>query len=567
MVQRAIISLGMCLIACAILVQTDSAFAAGPDGALQPQGLTHVGIHALREIDPNLTGFGVKIGALTRSVTYADGEPQNDYRPNAGHDCLKMREFSFHDEGKLPASISSHCTTICSILFGEDPEAFDPALGRFHYEGAAPEAEADIYEFWSFLTDYVFSGVSPETDVLTVSMGTQFEQWWTRGLESLVEQDGLIVVAGIGNGSNVHDPILYPAGGANILGVGVIDSLSTEDLATNLGRFALAYPEHSSVGPTEDGRCKPDIVAPGNCLAGDAAEPNRYEPAGNWSSFSTPVVAGAIGLLVQKAKEEPRLSAAVSSNGGNCVMKALVMNSATKLPYWHKGLLETDDDHAAPLDHIQGAGMLNAVEAYKQLVAGHGGPGDVAETGWDNNVADRNGDNTEKIYRVSVAEPAGKFISATLVWNRHYEGVYPFEAMPEKDADLRLEVWAVDPNDAGRDYLLDYSDSAADNVEHIYRQADPNYTSYDIVVSFSDVEGPNGAAVQQYAVAWNAGDAAETDESLLYDLNADGVLDRSDMDVLIYSYVTYKPPGGYFMGDVNCNGVFDMEAFIARISP
>ena len=142
--------------------------------------------------------------------------------------------------------------------------------------------------------------------------------------------------------------------------------------------------------------------------------------------------------------------------------------------------------------------------------------------------------------------------------------------MPEKDADLRLEVWAVDPNDAGRDYLLDYSDSAVDNVEHIYRQADPNYTSYDIVVSFSDVEGPNGAAVQQYAVAWNAGDAAETDESLLYDLNADGVLDRSDMDVLIYSYVTYKPPGGYFMGDVNCNGVFDvndMEAFIARISP
>ena len=95
----------------------------------------------------------------------------------------------------------------------------------------------------------------------------------------MVEQYGLIVVAGIGNGSHVHDSLLYPGAGANVIGVGVIDSVKTENLSTNLAQFCLAYPEHSSLGPTDDGRCKPDIVAPGNCLVeflnADSGRDNR----------------------------------------------------------------------------------------------------------------------------------------------------------------------------------------------------------------------------------------------------------------------------------------------------
>jgi hypothetical protein len=251
-------------------------------------------------------------------------------------------------------------------------------------------------------------------------------------------------------------------------------------------------------------------------------------------------------------------------------MKAIVMNSATKLPYWHKGLLETDDDHVAPLDHIQGAGMLNAVGAYEHLVAGPSEPGDVVMTGWDNNALDKSGERPNT-YRLTISAPGDKFITATLVWSRHYESVFPFEPVREKDADLRLEVWAVDPNHPGRDYLLDYSDSPVDNVEHIYRQVDANYTNYEIIVSYSSVDDSNqAAAVQQYAVAWNVGSAPETNDSLFYDLNADGVLDRSDLDVLIDNYISYDPPGGYFMGDIDSNGTLDandLEAFLSHINP
>ncbi len=270
-------------------------------------------------------------------------------------------------------------------MFGEDPDAFNKRVGQFSYEGVVPQSKADIYEFWNFLANNVFTNLPPEADVVTASIGSPFEDWWTRGIQSMAEQYGLIVVAGIGNGTNAHDTVLYPGAGANVIGVGVVDSVNAGDPAIKLAQFSLAYPEHSSSGPTADGRCKPDIVAPGNCLAAVVKEPNYYEPTGNWSSFSTPVVAGVVGLLVQKAREDPALSAALLPAGGNCVMKAILLNSATKLPFWHKGRLSKDDDHFVPLDYIQGAGMVNAVGAYEQLVSGRYEPNDVPAVGWDLN--------------------------------------------------------------------------------------------------------------------------------------------------------------------------------------
>ncbi|MHC4618458.1 MAG: S8 family serine peptidase [Planctomycetota bacterium] len=539
-----------------------SAIAAAQDrqaaSMLQPRGLNHAGVYGLRQIEPSLTGAGVKFAVICRSICYIDHEPQNDYQPNTNHNCFKGKQFGFHDDQKLIPGTSPHSTAICSVLLGEDKNAFNPELGPFHYQGVAPDAEADVYEFWHFVINNVFQGLPPDADIITASIGNQFEHSWTRGIESLAEQYGIIVVAAIGNGLNVHDPLLYPGAGANAIGVGVVDSVNTEDLGTSLAHFALAYPEHSSFGPTAEGRCKPDIVAPGNCLAADHNEPNRYEPTGNWSSFATPIVAGTAGLLVQKARQEPRLSAAAALEGGNCVVKAILMNSATKLPYWHKGRLEKDDDHEAPLDYIQGAGMLNALEAYSHLIAGQGKPGDVPSTGWDNNRLDTT-ENPERSYRINITEPAGRLITATLVWNRHYDSVYPFEPMPAKDMDLRLEIWAVDPNNADNDYLLDYSDSSVDNIEHICHPADANYTNYEIVLATNDIDDPNQAGTrQQYGLAWSISDVPSSDNILWYDLNADGVVNDLDATALLDNWLTsLRTPGCYFLGDMDSNGVFD----------
>jgi hypothetical protein len=552
---------GLCLFAgIAAMLAAGSATAVAADETLQPQGLNFSGIYALRQLDPNLTGAGIKFAVICRSNTYIDGEPQNDYQPSIEHSCFKDKHLKFRDQAEPAAGTSPHSTAICSILLGEDPNAFNPQLGQFHYQGAAPQAQADNYEFWYFLTNNIFPHSPPDADIVTASFGTQFEDWWTRGIESIAEHDGLIVVAGIGNGSNAYDPLLYPGAGANAIGVGVVNSVNTDNLAAKLANFSLVYPENSSLGPTAEGRCKPDIVAPGNCLAADANNPNNYEPTGNWSSFSTPIVAGAIGLLVQKAKEDPNLSAAVAKDGGNCVMKAILLNSAKKLPFWHKGKLGKDDDHEVPLDFLQGAGMVNAVGAYKNLIAGLTKPGNVPTIGWDNNKLESK--NPQNIYKITITEPNEEFITATITWNKHYDSNYPFEPMPDKDADLRLELWAVDTNDPNNNYLLDYSDSKVDNLEHIYYKADANFTNYELIVTYAIPSDTNELQMdERYGLAWDV-TKQNKDNILLYDLNADGVVNDLDFTILVDNVLTsVKSPETHLLGDINGDGEIDKKDF------
>ena len=527
---------------------------AAEDAQLQPQFLVFSGISALKQADPNLSGDGVKIAVISRSFTYLDGEPQNDYRPNAEHNSFKDKEFEFNEDTDKSAGVSPHSTAVCSILFGNDPNAYNQQLGHFSYQGIVPQAQGQVYEFWHFLTNNVFCQSAPDTDVITASIGTGFEDWWTRGIESMAEHSGIVVVAGIGNGLDSYDSVLYPAAGSNVIGVGIVDSVNTEDFNAVLANFALSNPEHSSMGPTADARCKPDIVAPGNCMAADYNEPNLYEPTGNWSSFSTPVVTGAISLLLQKAKSDEKLAGMIDPNGGNCVVKAILMNSAKKLAFWHKGNLEKEDDHRVPLDYLQGAGMLDAVGAYKQLTAGQFAPNEVPQSGWDLNQLDGN-EPESNIYKIKVAEPNNKIITVTLVWNRHYETSYPFESLAEKNSNMRLEVRAVDANEPNKAYLLDYSDSSVDNVEHIYCRLDPNYNNYEIILSFGDSN--ESQIIEPYGLAWRISDIADQNNICWYDLNADGIVNTVDVTIL-QDNIT-KPAKDYPLGDINNDGAIDIK--------
>jgi len=565
--NRAVAGLLLAASLLAGLVTANSAFGLDLSPALGWADYT--GVYKVRELDPNLTGAGVTIAVISRSTTYIAGQPQNDYRPAANHNCFANTQFSFYDYapaavlGKQDAGAagdSTHCTAVCSILFGQDPDAYYQPLGDFYYQAVSPQAKADIYEFWYFLTNNVFAGSAPDANIITASFGSQFQDWWTRGFEALAEQAGITVVAGIGNGFNACDPVLYPGAGANVIGVGVINSVNSVDAPTALSHFALAYPLFSSQGPTGDGRCKPDIVAPGNCLIAGQDEPNLYQPAGNWSSFATPIVAGTAALLVQKANENPSLAFALSPEGGNCVIKAILLNSARKLPFWHKGLLTKDDDHAVPLDYLQGAGSLDAAAAYNQLTAGRFEPGVCPPAGWDLNKLDliRKPANT---HIIKMTEPAGKMITVTACWNKHYNAVYPFNAIPEKDVDLRIELWAVEANNPDRAYLLDYSDSIADNTEHLWCKTDPNYAEYEIIVSYADIDDANQPAeTPPYALAWSVTDEPAKDDPLWYDLNADLAVDNADVGIMMNNIVAcIENQDRYLLGDINSDGSIDIK--------
>jgi hypothetical protein len=526
--------------------------------AVQPQALNWAGVYALRQIDPNLTGAGVQVGVICRSLTYVEGNPQNDYQPNVKHACFRNAQLQFHNSRTLAPRESPHSTAVCSILFGDDPAGVTPYLDPFSYQGVVPGAEGHIYELNYFLAENVFPQNAPKVDLATASFGQELEDWWTRGIESLIEHQGLVFVASIGNGSNSSQPPFYPGAGANSIGVGVVSSVSAVNPATKLSHFALAYPQESSAGPTDDGRCKPDLIAPGNCLVATADSNDGYAMAGNWSSFSTPLAAGVVGLLIEAAQGDENLRPAVSPDGGNCVLKAILMTSATRLPYWHKGRLTIDDDHEVPLDYMQGAGVINAARAYRLLMAGQGKPGDVAKAGWDLNRIDAQR-TLLQVYSVTIPEPVNKVLTATLTWNRHYSEKEPFEHLSDKDSDLRLEIWATNPARPDQDILLDYSDSRVDNVEHLCFDTRPEYTQYKVVVSYSNLDGrvPMSAG-ERYALAWTVEEKSREENILWYDLNADGIVNEQDFNILMKNLSAERESSsGYLLGDVNGDGTID----------
>jgi hypothetical protein len=206
--------------------------------------------------------------------------------------------------------------------------------------------------------------------------------------------------------------------------------------------------------------------------------------------------------------------------------------------------------------------MLDTVGAYKHLIAGLNEPGDVPTTGWDSNQL-YSSTRSENVYKIILAEPANKYIIATLVWNKHFDRTYPFEPAPEKDNDLRLELWAVDPENPGNDYLLDYSDSNVDNIEHIYIPADPNYSNYEIILSMNENEDPREIAIaQRYGLVWNISDKPDRDNIFWYDLNADGIVNELDFAILVNSILnSTKSPESYLLGDINADGAIDIKDF------
>ena len=96
---------------------------------------------------------------------------------------------------------------------------------------------------------------------------------------------GIVVLAAVGNGGSASRTLTTPADGDSVLAVGAEDSLG----------FLAGF---SSRGPTADGRMKPDFTAPGVAVLvltpqGGAQAYGRVDG----TSFSTPVLAGAVALL------------------------------------------------------------------------------------------------------------------------------------------------------------------------------------------------------------------------------------------------------------------------------
>ena len=96
-------------------------------------------------------------------------------------------------------------------------------------------------------------------------------------------------------GSDKFDNIPPQGAAKNNLTVGAIEKV----IGGYAGRSSLVLADFSSCGPTDDGRIKPDVVAPGvNIYTSDNPANDAYHSV-NGTSFSSPAVAGSLHLVQQ----------------------------------------------------------------------------------------------------------------------------------------------------------------------------------------------------------------------------------------------------------------------------
>jgi serine protease AprX len=195
-----------------------------------------------------------------------------------------------------------HGARVLSVMAGNEPGNFEGTApdARYHLfrtEEASQETPAEM-SYWVQAAERADSlGV----DVINVSLGyLDFDNtaeslnyqdmngitaFISRGANVAFEK-GIIVVTSAGNSgnSNLHP---YNSAPADALGAFSIGSVTAAEVKSSF----------SSIGPTVDGRIRPDIAAQGSATATIDESGNLVATSG--TSFSAPLISGSVACLMQ----------------------------------------------------------------------------------------------------------------------------------------------------------------------------------------------------------------------------------------------------------------------------
>ncbi len=440
----------------------------------------------------------------------------------------------------------NHPTAVSHAMSGNHGPP--PTNTVYHGHGIAYGAEtwagAIATSFQSngdYNTDFA-STASPYSTMMVTGVGGRTadvinSSWWfdtsfgnrldTIGTDGLANRSGKLLVHIAGNaGSNVSTVRGFGAGynaitvGALEFGNPLIPYMSVAGFSGR-GPNDVAFALETNVWTASQGqtRAAVDIVAPGRnlTLARPTGGSNSYVSNLAGTSYAAPLVTGGAGLLIDAGKTLYGTSQAIDAR----VIKAVLLNSAEKLPDWDNGQ-STSAGHIVTtqsLDYAQGAGRMNLSNAFDQYVnLADGGlattadlpgvfPGVdamVGSMGWDFAQV---GIMSTNSYFLNQPLAGDSLFSATLAWfvDRNPGSLADFSGAGEEHfANLELDVFQFDNLiDRNRIRTVAQSISMFSVVEHLSFQIDAaGYYGIDVRFPSSHWNFV-GSDSEIYGLAWN----------------------------------------------------------------
>ncbi len=353
-----------------------------------------------------------------------------------------------------------------------------------------------------------------------------------------------------GNSGPASNTIGYPGSGYNSITVGALQNDGSNhynSIATFSSRGPQDYadPVHGTISGV---RAAIDITAPGTALTGayyggqsggnhaglpgspdgPLGGPDFYSGGLQGTSFASPITAGGVALLDSASYNTPALATNPDSRDAR-VVKAVLLNSADKVPGWDNGQVAHTNGLGGvftdqSLDYTYGAGALDLDRAFDQYlgapsitqdVGGRAsGPlGLVENVGWD---FGRVVSGTDNVYQLGALE-GGTDLTVTLTWFR--DRLFDADdALVYDNAQSDLELIV---RDSATGNVISESASRYNTVEHLHF-ALPYTSSYQLEVHFdTPVFDFVGTTSEEYGLAWwgtGSGDGAVPAPSALVGL-------------------------------------------------
>ena len=249
-----------------------------------------------------LLGKGMMIAIIDGGFKNADRIPELQKIDIRGwHDFVSPQKPALFSE-------TDHGTKVLSIMGTYRPHIFIGTAPKASYwllRSEDQQTEQEVEEdYWAMAAEFADS---VGCDVINSSLGyneydhkwMSYKQWQLDGKTvfvsrsaGLLAQKGIVLCNSAGNsGMGPWKKIGVPADADHILTIGAISDMESQRIAA-----------FSSIGPTQDGRVKPDVLAigaPARVISGRGTITSSMG-----TSFSSPVVCGLVACLWQAMRHK-----------------------------------------------------------------------------------------------------------------------------------------------------------------------------------------------------------------------------------------------------------------------